>query len=527
MSSKSKVERYPFDSAFERVVVWTCCCDPDFHSRIGRYIEIDALSTAGVDEARFIKRAPGRLAMQAVAAIAARRGQGPASSMEVLQELAQQHALGQVTREECNAVRLMLDEVERDPKRPNKAAIFDLLTPAVKARLHQEALIKGMHEWSAREGLDPLKRRIAEIDAIGATTTTATPEIEIDVVGDFEPERIEWLSPGRIAYGKLTNIIGDPGIGKSLICCEAARAVTRGESLHGGKARKPAAVMMLSDEDGIADTLLPRLLSTGADVDMVLRPRIKKHGDLRLPELNPAEIKALERVIVEREVGLVVLDPLADLIPDKIDADAQRAVRRVMGLVRELAERTSAAVVSIIHLNKNNQSGNALHRSIGSIAFSAIARSVLLVAREPDSDRRVLALAKCTNAAPAKSLLFDIVPAYIGVGTNQIETQRIVWAGESDLTADSLVAPPEDKDRKSALATAMDFLRGALAGGPRLAKEVEDEALKGMSISAHTLRRARERLRVVAKQQLGAKSVWEWSLPTEPVSPEKKGDAER
>ncbi len=515
---------YPLTRQVERAAVLSCCTDPAFWQQLGRHVEIEGLSNEGVDEAAFVRRAPGKLAMAAVAAIC-RRGRGPTSTAEVLQELRSWREEGKVTQEEQQAVQLMLDEVSRDTNRPAKATLLDQVGREVRRHLHQQALIKGMDEWGAREGTDGLKRRLAVIDSIGSAAKAPQVEIEVDVVGDLKPEKITWLSPGRIAYGKLTNLIGDPGVGKSLVCCEGAAAVTRGRSFLGGQAREPAQVMVLSDEDGVADTLLPRLLAAGADVDAAIRLRFKTHGILRLPELNPDEVALVEKVIVERGVRLVVLDPVADLIPDKIDADTQRSVRRVLALLRGLAERTGAAVICVIHLNKNSLSGNALHRSIGSIAYSAVARSVLLVARDPaGGERRVLARAKCTNAPPVKSITFDIITDYVDDSEGgEIETQRIVWGGESDLAADDLLAPPEDKKKETEIGRAVDFLKKALAGGPRLQTEVEDEAVNGELISRPTLRRAKVKLGVISKQQLGVKNgPWMWALPN---SPEKEVEA--
>jgi RecA-family ATPase len=205
---------------------------------------------------------------------------------------------------------------------------------------------------------------------------------------DVEPEAVDWLWYPRVPLGKLTLLAGDPGGGKSQISIAIAAAVTKGVPLPGDTAFvDPANVLIISAEDGIADTIRPRLEAAGADLTRahILECLEKSGQPIHLALEDPEHLLAVELAIEELDPALVVLDPASAYL-GKIDSHKDAAVRGVVAPLAGLAERYHAAVLGIIHLSKSNNTVKALYRVLGSIAFTAAPRSVLLAGSEPEAE---------------------------------------------------------------------------------------------------------------------------------------------
>ncbi len=388
-----KVEPYRLDPGFERALVLTCCRDPDLWETHGKYIEVDALSEAGADEARKV-RAPGKMALRAVAAIYQRAKRGPSSATEVNQELQRWRQEGRATQEECAATAALLAAAQSDPTRQGTSTIRDQLAREIVPRLLSQTLEAGMHEYSASRGQDStaLERGLEVIRSIkglnGASSSALSAEV--DYLEDIDPERIHWLWRNRIAFGKLTVIEGDPKTGKSLVTLEIAARLTRGESLPGDESHKldPANIVVVSAEDDVADTIKPRLLAAGADMSRCRTIRIRDRGLNRLPELTSADLAVMEKAVVEHEARMLILDPLAAFLPSKVDANIDHHIRRVLQPLATMAARTGVALEVVRHWNKNAQSGKAIYRGGASIGIAGAARSILVVGKDPDDPRR-------------------------------------------------------------------------------------------------------------------------------------------
>src|SRR5262245_6979461 len=212
------------------------------------------------------------------------------------------------------------------------------------------------------------------------------------------PADVSWLWRPYVARGKLTLLDGDPGCGKSLVTIDLAARLTRGLPFPDGSApATPCAALILSVEDDPADTIRPRLIAAGADLDRVFVPA----AEGRMPEL-PRDLRRLEGQIRELGVGLVVLDSLTTLLPSRLATGPAAAVRRVIAPIIHLAVRTNVAVVLVRHLTKKNL-GRAVYRGLGSIGISGLARTVLLAGPHPsDQSARALTVLKSNLiAAPA------------------------------------------------------------------------------------------------------------------------------
>jgi hypothetical protein len=234
---------------------------------------------------------------------------------------------------------------------------------------------------------------------------------------------------------------------------------------------------------------------------------------LRLPD----DLDALERLVEEREAQLVVIDPLVAYLPAEVNSWRDQSVRWALAPLRLLAQRQDCAVLAVVHLNKAF-STDALKRIGGSVGIGAAARSVLLLARDPEDpdgdsgSQRVLAHVKSNLSELASSLSYVIDPVLIPAlnGFPEVRTAKIAGTGESVHSGQDLLAGRDDEEQ-GALAEAIEFLRVELVEGKRSAKAVK-QAAKDAGVSEKTLSRAAKRLGV-KKEKDGFQGTWLWGIP--------------
>jgi hypothetical protein len=336
--------------------------------------------------------------------------------------------------------------------------------------------------------------------------------------GDIPPEHVDWSWVGRLARGKHTCVAGEPGTGKSQVSIFATAAVTTGGYWPCGEGRAPIGnVIILSAEDGAADTIVPRLMAADADlnrvhiVSAVRNPNGKGQRGFNLQ----TDVDLLERKIVEvGDVALVIIDPVSSYL-GKTDSHKNSEVRGVLEPLSDMAERMRVAVLSITHFSKanSNSSNKALHRFIGSIAFTGAPRTAFAVMEDPDDRNRKLFLhAKNNLAAPPQGLAFRLEQTIVGDG---IVASRIVWETQPvTITANQALAAEAAGSDGTAGQQAEELLRDLLAGGPIPQKEIK-EAAEGNGLAWATVRRAKDRLGAKAQRQSEGKmgaGRWLWTL---------------
>jgi hypothetical protein len=333
-------------------------------------------------------------------------------------------------------------------------------------------------------------------------------------LSDVVSERVDWLWPGRIPLGKLTVLEGDPKTGKSTAAIDFAARVSTGSPFpDGARLSGPGVVILMSAEDGLADTIRPRLDAAGADPSKVMAwesmPVLNDEGvasSVRSPSL-PRDLDALRDLIVGHGAVLVIVDVLAAYLGSDVDGHRDQDVRRALMPLAKLAERTHTAILVLRHLNKSG-GGPAIYRGGGSIGIAGAARSVLLAAVDPldeSGNRRVLAVTGCNVAAPAPALAYHLAPS------EEHGCAQVVWDGHSDHTSSTLLATQIGDEDRSAVDEAGDFLRDILDNGPVAARDV-DKAARDAGVQPRTLRRAKERLKIRSvKSGMGAS--WSWVLP--------------
>ncbi len=337
---------------------------------------------------------------------------------------------------------------------------------------------------------------------------------------DVEAENVSWLWPGRIPLGKLTILEGDPGLGKSTIAFDVAARLTIGAPMpDGSPSGEPAGVVILTAEDGYGDTVRPRLEAAGADLSRVHffdRVELPDQGFKRAP-VFPADLLYLEQVVLEAQARFVIVDPLFAYLSAETNTWNDAQTRQALAPLADLADRLSIAPVVIRHWNKRE--GKAMYRGGGSIGLTGAARSVLLVAPDPDDDmRRILAPVKAnlSELAPALAYRIEVSPvrgpdAPDG-GKTLLTATRIAWLGPTSHKANDLSAMADDQE-----ATAQDeaatWLEDALGMGP-----VKTVLLQKLAREAghtwRTVQRAKDRMGVVAEKERGSlEGGWRWRMP--------------
>ena len=339
---------------------------------------------------------------------------------------------------------------------------------------------------------------------------------------EVQPERVAWLWPGRLALGKPTVLDGDPGLGKSTLTLDLAARVTTGAAMPGGAAGgEPRGVVLLSAEDGAADTIVPRLVAAGADLGRVfILDGVAVPGGPADPVTLPDALDAVEAAVVALDAALVVVDPLMAYLGGDVNAHRDQDVRRAMAPLAAMLERTGCAGLLVRHLNKA-AGVPALYRGGGSIGIVGAARFGLLVGRDPDDETaRVVAPTKC-NVGPEPPALRYRLEAAPGS-----DAARVVWDAEPvPHGAAGLLAAAGD-DERGALADATDWLRDYLSLGPQPAGEVLKSARR--EHAERTVRRAKDALGVASERRgFGPGSQVYWSLPEGAAGPETPGNPHR
>lgn len=314
-----------------------------------------------------------------------------------------------------------------------------------------------------------------------------------------EVEKIDWLLYPFIPFGKVTIVQGDPGEGKTTMVLQIIAKLTKGEAVLPSGSDEPALeaktvdlepvnVIYQTAEDGLGDTIKPRLLSAGADCSRVM---VIDDNDQALTMMDAR----LEEAIIKTKARLVVLDPIQGFLGAAVDMHRANEIRPLMKRVAVLAEKYHCAIILIGHMNKNSN-GKSSYRGLGSIDFQAAARSVLIVGRIKDEPEiRVVCHVKSSLAPEGKSIAFRLD-----------KDTGFEWIGEYDISADDLLS---GDNRGKKIHAAKEFLQEVLASGSVAQTKVAEEA-ESRGIKKKTLWNAKKELEI---NSVKIGNQWFWMLP--------------
>ena len=315
-------------------------------------------------------------------------------------------------------------------------------------------------------------------------------EVKIISMDTVQREEIKWLWYPYIPFGKLTIVQGDPGEGKTTFALKLAAELSVGKCFGDNEKtepREPIQIIYQTAEDGLADTIKPRLEDAGADCSKIL---VIDESEKSLSMQDDR----IERALEQTHAKLLILDPIQAFLGDRVDINRANETREITKKLGFLAERTGCAVILIGHMNKGS-GAKAAYRGVGSIDFFAIARSVLLVGRVPDNPNiRAIAQIKNNLGPEGDTVAF------------QLSEKGFEWIGSYDISVDELLSGISSGDKKSKAENLIKNLLETHKTYP--ATEIFIQG-KQQGISKRTLENA--------KQELGIKSVrvgaaWHWSL---------------
>ena len=337
-------------------------------------------------------------------------------------------------------------------------------------------------------------------------------------LSELQPAAVRWLWPGRIPEGKITVFEGDPENGKSTATCDFVARVTSGLPMPYDKEGGPAhGAVMISAEDDLEDTMLPRLMAAGADLSAITTIPLRRDGKGNVIPLSlPEDMNEIREAVLEvAPAGIVVIDPITAYLSETISSHNDSSLRRMLLPVAELAKELGVAVLLVRHLNKQGEL-KAMYRGGGSIAFSAAARSVHVFAQHPEHAGLYL-MARVKNNLTRK---VDRHPAYRIISSpDNPDAPVLEWRKEVDLSVDELVRGPDARRDAPMMKQALEFLRELLSAGEAVSGTSVERQAKALGISKTTLHRASRKLGVKVTVLHDPKTHEfvgsEWMLPEE------------
>ena len=344
-----------------------------------------------------------------------------------------------------------------------------------------------------------------------APSPVQSPRVVLVPASDIEPEKVKWIWPGVIASGRITGLVGYPGLGKSQVAIDLAATVSTGRPWPGGVPNgSTGSVIILSAEDDAGDTIVPRLIAAGADRAAVHFVKVVKANDGVERAFSLADdLERLEKEQDLQQVRLLIVDPITAYLggkSDRVNRNRGPDVRTFQDSLTAFAGRHDLGVLAISHLNKMG-GAKAITRVMGSQDWVAVPRAVYLVTEEVGTPRRLFLPVKNNLASDRIGYAFEIESKVVA---DCIRTSAVLWSGDQiTISADEALKAAA----KKVTSGAVDFLQEVLSDGPvdqteivRLGKEA--------GYSEKSLRTAREKLGVTPKKEgFGASGKWVW-VPT-------------
>lgn len=315
--------------------------------------------------------------------------------------------------------------------------------------------------------------------------------VKIIRMSDVELTPVDWLWKPYLPFGKLSVLQGNPGEGKTYFAMHLAAACTNGKLLPNMERIEPFNVIYQTAEDGLGDTVKPRLIEAGADLDRVL---VIDDSDVQLTLSD----ERIEKAIIENNARLVIIDPIQAYLGADVDMNRANEVRPIFMRLGQVAQRTGCAILLIGHLNKA-AGMQSLQRGLGSIDIAAAVRSVLFIGKlKHDPTMRILTHEKSSLAPPGASLAFSLG-----------DEGGFRWVGEYDITADEMLSGIEPQ-RETKTQQAKDLICTLLAGGKQVLSEDIDKAALERGIPGRTVRDAKRELGDALKSKIveGRKKVF-------------------
>lgn len=405
---------------------------------------------------------------------------------------------------------------------------FDSFAPGVSGK---SITLGSLFKWAVDAGWEYPKAKRAESSGTAVkvpgepsvtvkhqgqqpTEPETNEELGLTELSTVEPKELEWLWDDRFPLGKISIVAGDGGIGKSFMTLYMASVVSRGAVWADAPTVpvKQGHVVLLSAEDDLADTIVPRLMGMGANLKMITALGTAKGKNGLLTPFTLQDIDRLERVMARKPgTRMIVIDPITAYL-GAVDDHKNAALRGLLGPLSDFASRHRVAIIAVTHFNKST-GAKAGARIIGSVAYGNAARATWLVALDPENENRRLLMPDKANLSKKKtSMAYTITD---GVVVWEPDTFKV---NATEILGGSSAAPKEQR-RKQAVA----WLQETLAAGGMPSDEVIEKA-KAAGFGKDVIWKVKAEAGVRAKRVgFGGEGVWTWVLDAAPIPPEPMG----
>ena len=347
---------------------------------------------------------------------------------------------------------------------------------------------------------------------VEAVRPAAAPSVILKCASEIQMQPVEWLWKGYLARGKFSLLAGQPGTGKTTIAMAMAGATTSTRGFPDGTYCAPGNVLIWSGEDDPGDTLKPRLIAAGAEESRCYFVD-GTHVDGQVVPFDPSTDMAHLQAAIEAigGVDLIIVDPVVSAVTG--DSHKNTEVRRALQPLVDLAAATRAAILGISHFSKGGQGGDPTQRVIGSVAFTAVARVVLVAAKakgEDGSDVRILARSKSNIGKDGSGFEYTLEQTEVQQG---IEASHVVWGKAVDGDARELLNDPDqDDEAKEDANDAVDALRQCLTGPGWFPAGATQKFMKDAGFSPKQIRTAGKKLDL-SRRKGAMNEGWYWRIP--------------
>ena len=389
----------------------------------------------------------------------------------------------------------------------------------------EQKLLKFLESPSGGEDISSTlnAKTLADVIKLVRTKRSTGEKVQLRRASEIPIESIQWLWKDWLAQGKLNLLAGQPGTGKTTIAMQMAATVSVGGNWPDGSQANKGNVLIWSGEDDPKDTLIPRLVLAGADLQRInfVDTVFDEQGSRGFDPAKDLRILTAELKTIG-SLSLLIADPIVSAVGG--DSHRNTEVRRALQPLVDLAEEQNCAVLGITHFSKGNQVRDPLDRVTGSVAFGAVPRVVLGTAIVPTEvegeEKRLLIRLKSNIGADSDGYTYTLgqeqIPGHEEISNSKIQWREAVYGSPRQIFEDA--AAQLNDSRRQPRDEALEFLRDLLSEGAKAVKLIQEE-VNAAGLTWPTIRRAADELKVIKRKVGGPnqKSYWEWSLPDEPT----------
>jgi hypothetical protein len=354
--------------------------------------------------------------------------------------------------------------------------------------------------------------KLIKVEQVATPSNTLGQSAILLKASELKPKPINWIWNGWIAGGKFHLLGGVAGTGKTTISLALAASITTGGRFPDGSKAPKGNVVIWTGEDDVCDTLTPRLMAMGADLDRIHFIQGMKTGNEERPFEPSADFPFLKDAIEKvGDVKVLIIDPIVSVV--RGDSHKNAEVRKDLTPLVQMAELLGFAIIGITHFSKGTSGREPIERITGSLAFGAVARVVLVASKtknEDGDDIRIFLRAKSNIGIDEGGFEYSLESATTDIG---IETSRVLWGSPIEGSARELLGEAEEESDGGSVKACMSLVTDLLAYGEVSANQMEKDC-KGAGFSVATMRRAKKQLGIKSiKTGMGSKGIWVWELP--------------